>query len=138
MEEIFTYIFAFSLVFVVVCVVVTILWYITVDRYCDYKLYRRSNRIQWNCIETSESFTKRVISGDDTYQCTLIFRILPSELSKFVRIFGNNKWIPAFDTKFTFSNREDFVNSVKNFKTYGDFMDYKDKQEGVLWIEPEK
>lgn len=117
-------------------------WHLTVGYYCKYKLYRRKNKIQWRCTETKESIKRnRLESGIQVrrHECYLEYRILPSEVNKFVRIFGSNDWLPGFDSYIAFSDgKEQFRSFVSNYKTYGAIKDSINKDNGVLWYEPEE
>lgn len=111
-------------------------WKLFTSPYCNYKLYNKNNRIQWKCEETNSSKEKRLNNQSDLYECRVVFRILPSELNKFVRIFGDNDWEnPFYDYK-TFKNENEFKEFVSQWKTYGDIKKYLNNRDGILWYEP--
>jgi hypothetical protein len=108
---------------------------ITVYPICRYFCRRRNNLLQWRCVETWESKVDRLQKQSDAYVCDLEYRILPSELNVFVRIFGSNGWKHAFE-KMTFKSKEEFLEFIENFKTYGDISDYLSEENGTLWVHP--
>lgn len=115
-----------------------LLWHLTVDCYCKYKLYKRSNKIQWRCIETTDSINERIAKRRPDFECCLEYRILPSEVNKFVRMYGNNEWKPGFPHKFLFIDKEHFKTFVSNYQTYGQIKGYTERENGILWYEPEE
>lgn len=137
MEEIvFALIFS-GMIFGLGSGIMYLVWKLFTSPYCNYKLYNKNNKIQWRCEETNSSKEKRLNNQSDLYECRVEFRILPSELNKFVRIFGDNDWeSPFYDYK-TFKNENDFKEFVSQWKTYGDFKKYLNNENGILWYEPE-
>ena len=111
------------------------IWSITVWYYCRHKLLNRKNKIEWQCDETWDSMQKFRNKESNTHICNLNYRILPSELNTFVRIFGDNDWIRVFEN-LSFENKEDFVKFVSDFKTRGDISSYINKRNGELWRHP--
>ena len=131
----------FALLVLILCVLglLCLLWHLTASYYCKYKLYKRNNKIQWRCVETEESMIDRLSKGGNEleFKCYLEYRILPSEVNKFVRMFGTNCWEPGFESYIAFPNNEEqFKKFVSNYKTYGEIKDFHDKENGVLWTEP--
>ena len=60
------------------------LWYATGNAYCKYYVKKKTNKLQWKCEEMYKSKEKRLNNEIDYYLCRLSYRILPSELNKFV------------------------------------------------------
>ena len=112
-----------------------IIWDMIIGSYCRYKLLNRQNKIEWLCDETWDSMQKFRNKESNMHICNLSFRILPSELTTFVRIFGDNEWKKVFEN-LSFENKEDFVNFVSDFKTRGDIRSYINKRNGELWRHP--
>lgn len=137
LEDIFLTIILILILSFIILFALWCLWCIIKNPYCNYKLYRRDNKIQWRCVETFDSMNDRMAKGRSDFECYLEYRILPSELNKFVRIYGDNTWNPGFTGKFTFVNKEQFKTFVSNFQTYGQVKDYIQQKNGVLWVEPE-
>ena len=125
-----------SLLVFFVCIMLLITWQFFTCPYFWYELKKRSNRLQWKCEETYTSIEKRENNEQTYYECTVCFRILPSELNWFTRVFSDNSWKYPFESKFKFENQDDFKKYVSKFKTYGDFKDWQNKNIGVLWYEP--
>lgn len=137
-EDIFCAIFLALILICVIIVASSFLWSITVSCYCKYKLYRRDNKIQWRCVETIDSVNDRIAKRRSDFECCLEYRILPSEVTKFVRIYGNNEWKPGFPHKFLFIDKGHFKSFVSNYQTYGQIKDYTEQENGILWYEPEE
>ena len=116
---------------------ICLLWHMTVHQYCKYKLYQSKNRIQWRCCETTKSIELRKTGERDDFTCYLEYRILPSSVSKFVRIFGENNWKEAFDHYKNFKNKEEFKKYVSNWETYGEVREHIEGKNGITWYEPE-
>lgn len=111
------------------------LCWMTITPYTNYQLKKKENKIQWRCQETYES-RKKILNGEsDVHICDLSYRIIPSEVNRFTRIFGSNNWKEAF-TDLEFKNKEDFQKFVKNFQTINDIKTYNNKENGILWYEP--
>lgn len=111
------------------------LCWMTITPYTDYQLKKKENKIQWRCQETYESRKNFLNGKSDVHICDLSYRIIPSEVNKFTRIFGSNNWKEAF-TDLEFKNKEDFQKFVKNFQTINDIKTYNNKENGILWYEP--
>lgn len=111
------------------------LCWVTITPYTNYKLKKKENKIQWRCQETYESRNNFLNGKSDIHICDLSYRVIPSEVNKFTRIFGSNHWKEAF-TDLEFKNKEDFQKFVKNFQTINDIKTYNNKENGVLWFEP--
>lgn len=120
---------------VLVLFLILILWYGTVITYCNYCVSKESNKIQWECKET---FQSQVLyeKGEITYHiCDLYYYTIPNELSKFVRIFGKNEGIVAFEGM-RFYNEQEFKDFVSKFETVGDIKKYLKKEERIIWTHP--
>lgn len=120
---------------VLVLFLILILWYGTVITYCNYCVSKESNKIQWECKET---FQSQVLyeKGEITYHiCDLYYYTIPSELSKFIRIFGKNEGIVAFEGM-RFYNEQEFKNFVSKFETIGDIKKYLKKEQRIIWTHP--
>ena len=111
------------------------LCWMTITPYTNYQLKKKENKIQWRCQETYESRKNFLNDKSDVHICDLSYRIIPSEVNKFTRIFGSNNWKEAF-TDLEFKNKEDFQKFVKNFQTINDIKTYNNKENGILWYEP--
>ena len=111
------------------------LCWVTITPYTNYKLKKKENKIQWRCQETYESRNNFLNGKSDIHICDLSYRVIPSEVNKFTRIFGSNHWKETF-TDLEFKNKEDFQKFVKNFQTINDIKTYNNKENGVLWFEP--
>ena len=118
-----------------ILVMFSILWFGIVTIYCNYYISRESNKIQWEGKETYWSQV-RYENGDISYHiCDLQYSILPSELPKFVRIFGKNEKIEAF-RELEFSNEQEFKKFVSRFETLGDIKKYLRKEQRIIWTHP--
>ena len=121
---------------IILCGIFAVIWTITIDQYCKYQLYKiKTNKIQWRCEEIFESKKARLNNKSNSYICNLSYRILPSELNKFVNIFGDNHWIPVFD-KLEFKDENEFKQFVSKFITLEQINAYIDKENCILWYEP--
>ena len=127
----------FVLLFAIV-VVSGLLWLAIPVPYIQYCIRKRSNKIQWKCVETFESRCNFALKKQDYHMCELYWRVLPSELNKFVKIFGDNDWQRAFSSydNTKIYNKEDFLSIIEDYKTVDDIKKYNDKERGVLWIHP--
>ena len=88
---------------------------------CKYKLRRKSNKLQWKFKKISKK------TNNNTHYGFLYYRILPSKISTFVKIFGDNYWKYHIDTELS---EEEFVEFAHKYDTLG-----KLKTEDY-WIEP--
>ena len=127
----------------IVCVAVVLtfsfLWFIfwvVSQSYCNYVLKKGSNKLQWKCEETERSRELCKKTGSEQHKCILGYRVLPEELSWFVRVFGDNGWVYPFENEFTFVNKREFSFYVGIFKSYADIKSWVDKENGILWYEP--
>ena len=136
MEDILVGFFVVCVILVVTCMIVLVTWYGLTTPYFRYKLYKKTNKIQWRCEETWESRQDRLNNKRTDYECSLSYRILPSELNKFVRIFGDNGWEHPFPKHFKFNNQDEFKEFVSNFVTYNDIKTWIDEKNCILWYEP--
>lgn len=136
MEDIILGIIFVCAILVVTCIIVLVTWYGLTTPYFRYKLHKKTNKIQWRCRETWESRQDRLNNKRTDYECSLSYRILPSELNKFVRIFGNNSWEYPFTEYLKFNNQDEFKKFVNNFVTYNDIKTWIDKDNRILWYEP--
>lgn len=93
----------------------------------NYQINKKSNKIQWKCEKSKDKL--------DWHYYNLYYRTLPSELNKFVRIYGDNYWInvPKFDDC-TFYNKEQFIDFVKPYETRKDIENFINGEYG--WIYP--
>ena len=137
-ENICCIVIVFMVLLLAVLGALCLLWHMTVYHYCKYKLYQSKNRIQWRCVETTDSINGRIGKIRSDFECYLEYRILPSEVNKFVRMYGNNEWKPGFPDKFLFIHKEHFKSFVSNYQTYGQIKDYTKRENGILWYEPEE
>lgn len=101
-----------------------------------YMLNRPSNKIQWRCQEDWESSVKFKNGNTKTHTCCLDYRVLPSELNWFTRVFGDNDWIRVFyDVEL--ENENDFLKYIDGLETIKDIDEYLNKERNhVLWIHP--
>ncbi len=136
MEDIITAIAVVCILIVAACSLVILLWLVLTTPYFKYKLHKKANKIQWRCEETWESRQDRLNGKRTNYECSLSFRILPSEVNKFVRIFGDNGWEHPFPEHFKFNNQDEFKKFVSNFVTYNDIKTWMDEKNCILWYEP--
>ena len=136
MREILEMILSGLFLFGAVCLILVFLFMVIIYPYVKYQLNRKSNKIQWRCQETYESRNNFLNGESDNHICDLSYRVLPSELHKLTRIYGNNHWHETF-TNLKFKNKEEFQIFVKDFQTVNDIETYINKENGVLWYEPE-
>ena len=136
MREILEIIFCGLFLFGIICLILGILYMIIIYPCVNYQLNRKSNKIQWRCQETYESRNNFLNGESDNHICDLSYRILPSEVNKLTRIYGNNHWHETF-TNLKFKNKEEFQIFVKDFQTVNDIETYINKENGILWYEPE-
>lgn len=87
-------------------------------------------------FNSSESRQDRLNDKSTGYECSLSYRVLPSELNKFVRIFGHNGWEYPFVEHLKFNNQDEFKKFVSNFVTYNDIRTWIDEKNCILWYEP--
>lgn len=125
-----------AILVIVAGIVLIGLWYAITSSYFYFQLKKCSNILQWKCIELDDSKEKRLNGEIDYYTCRLCYRILPSSLNKFTRIFSDNYWHYPFYSDFKFKSKEDFKKYVSQFKTYKDIKVWIDNENGVLWYEP--
>lgn len=118
------------------CAFFMVVWYVLTSKYLDYQLEKKSNKLQWRCVELPVSLEERLKKEIDYFECHLEYRILPSSLNKFTRIFGNNYFRSPFENTFKFKSVLDFKRVVKEFKTYGDIIKLKEEEDRILWYEP--
>lgn len=118
------------------CIMICMTWMLITWPYFNYHLHKKQNKIQWQCEETWESRERRQNNESDVYVCSVSYRIIPTELNKFVRLFADNDWHYPFHENKTFKSESDFKEFVKNWKTYGDFKKWVNKENGILWYEP--
>lgn len=110
-------------------------WEILVEPILEQTLKKTSNKIQWRCEETYKSREQRQNKKKDSHTCNISYRIIPSELGTFAKIYSNNNWETVFEDQ-EFMYEYQFKEFVKNFKTVGDIRSYLDKECGILWYEP--
>ena len=75
------------------------LWMAIVWPICNYYVRRPNNLVQWEAVETEQSHANydRQITNKRLFD--LYYRILPSDLNLFVRIFGDNEWHLKYDSQ---------------------------------------
>lgn len=123
-------------VFGIVCLILGILFMIIINPCVKYQLNRKSNRIQWRCQETYESRNRFINGKSDSHVCNLSYKVIPSEVNKITRIYGNNDWKNAFHN-LEFKNKKEFQEFVKDFKTINDIETFfNNKEGGILWCHP--
>ena len=137
MREILEMILSGLFIFGAVCLILVFLFMVIIYPYVKYQLNRKSNKIQWRCQENYEARNKFLNSESDKHICDLSYRVLPSEVNKLTRIFGDNYWHETF-INLKFKNKEEFQIFVKDFQTINDIKTYVDKENGTLWYEPEQ
>ena len=121
---IFEYIIVFMFSIGILLGGVGLLSFIIIYPICEYNLKKKSNKLQWKFIETTQS----KVSNSDSYYGSLYYRILPSELSTFVKIFGSNNWIYYESIKF--KSKDEFVKFAYKYNIL-DKLKTED-----YWIEP--
>ena len=112
------------------------LWWTVTTPYFNYKIKKKENKLQWRCREYYKSKTTRMSDPEKPYECYIEYRVLPSELNTLTRIFSN-EWKDFSDGRFIFKDKNDFINFVHNFKTYGDVKKFYDEKNDIIWYEPE-
>ena len=120
---------------IIAFLIFVIFWWLTVTPYTNYQLNKKTNKIQWRCKETYDSRNNFRNGETDNHICNLSYRVLPSEVNKFTRIYGDNDWYKTF-THLKFKNEKEFKNFVKDFQTINDIKRYINKEDGILWYEP--
>ncbi len=120
---------------IIAFLIFVIFWWLTVTPYTNYQLNKKTNKIQWRCEETYDSRNNFRNGETDNHICNLSYRVLPSEVNKFTRIYGDNPWCKTF-THLKFKNEKEFKNFVKDFQTINDIKRYLNKEDGILWYEP--
>lgn len=120
---------------IIAFLIFVIFWWLTVTPYTNYQLNKKTNKIQWRCEETYDSRNNFRNGETDNHICNLSYRVLPSEVNKFIRIYGDNPWCKTF-THLKFKNEKEFKNFVKDFQTINDIKRYLNKEDGILWYEP--
>ena len=101
-------------------------WAITVYPFCRWHIQRGKNKIQWRAVKTSKT------ESDAEYR--LQYRVMPSELSKFVRIYGSNEWRSDGILRY-FNSEVEFVEFARKYDTLkkvGHLLNGED----VQWIYP--
>lgn len=120
---------------IIAFLIFVIFWWLTVTPYTNYQLNKKTNKIQWRCEETYDSRNNFRNGETDNHICNLSYRVIPSEVNKFIRIYGDNPWCKTF-THLKFKNEKEFKNFVKDFQTINDIKRYLNKEDGILWYEP--
>lgn len=120
---------------IIAFLIFVIFWWLTVTPYTNYQLNKKTNKIQWRCEETYDSRNNFRNGETDNHICNLSYRVLPSEVNKFTRIYGDNDWYKTF-THLKFKSEKEFKNFVKDFQTINDIKRYINKEDGILWYEP--
>ena len=141
MAEIFQFIFIAVLIFTLCCILLSLFFYLITRPYFKYQLEKPNNKLQWRCEETEVSKENRLKNNHiNYYECELSYRILPSKLNWFTRVFSDNDWHYPFSNTFTYYfdfNNEYFKKDVSNFKTFKDIKSFENKENNILWFEPE-
>ncbi len=117
--------------------------YALVQPYCAYHLHKSKNKIQWKCVETENSFNKRLTTYDpitkEKGEFVIYYRTMPSEVNWFVRVFGDNDWKCPFQKTFLFyqyDGEESFKNVVKDYVTLEDVKKLEKKEGKITWYHP--
>ena len=118
-----------------IILLIYLLWQATIITYCDYHISKKSNKIQWECKETFHSQIAYEKGEIPYHICDLQYCVIPSELSKFVRIFGKNEETVAFEGM-RFYNEQEFKDFVSKFETIGNIKKYLKKEERIIWTHP--
>lgn len=103
--------------------------------YCSYKIRNKNNKIEWKCVEDWDSQDNFRNGKSDTHICDLYYRVIPSELNKFVNIIGDNDWHRYFYSV-EIKTKEDFLRNINGFNTMDDIYKYTDSRKNVLFRYP--
>ena len=141
MAGIFQIIFISILIVTLCCAILSGIFYLITKPYFKYQLSKPNNKLQWRCKETDLSKENRLKDNNiKYYECKLSYRILPSELNWFTRVFSDNDWNYPFSSTFKYYfdfNDECFKEDISKFKTYKDIKIFENKENNILWFEPE-
>lgn len=118
------------LLFIVAFIAFSMLWMAIVWPICNYYTTKPSNLVQWQAVETAESYYERQKGGKRLFD--LYFRVLPSDLNLFVRIFATNEWQLRYENV-ELEKKEDFIEYISEYKT---LMDIKNNQGRIHWLHP--
>lgn len=120
------------LLFIIAIITFGMLWMAVVWPICNYYITKPNNLVQWEAVETGESHANydRQISNKRLFD--LYYRILPSDLNLFVRIFATNEWKLRYENV-ELENKEEFIEYVSKYKT---LMDIKNNQGRIHWLHP--
>lgn len=138
-EDIICFLFAILIIVLAIFGLLLAIKMILIYPISKYYLKKKTNRIQWKAVETYESSKKRLEKGLNTDIVDtggffdLYWRILPSELPTFIRIFGDNNWNDYDVMKFT--SKKDFTDFANRVSTYDSLNVLLNKDE-IVWIEP--
>lgn len=136
MLEILAHIIVVAIIILFAGVFLNLLFVFITKPYCDFKIKRGENKIQWKFDEDDESMV-RFKNGEVDYHLGYIrYRTLPSELSKFVRYYGDNYWELSTTAPLKFKTEEEFIVFVKDWKTRDDINRFMRKESGTLWMHP--
>jgi len=110
--------------------------YAYLQPYCRYCLYKSKNKIEWKCEETERNYDKRVTTKNDSVykeqiEFEICYRIKPSEVNWFVRIFGNNDWNYPFSKTFWLwkdDAEKEFKGIIKEYETLDDVRKIERKE----------
>lgn len=118
--------------FIIAIIAFGMLWMAIVWPICNYYTKRPNNLVQWEAVETEESHANydRQISNKRLFD--LYYRILPSDLNLFVRIFATNEWKLRYENV-ELKNKEEFIEYISKYKT---LMDIKNNQGRIHWLHP--
>ena len=87
---------------------------------CRYYIGKEDNLIQWQAIETEAS--SKYCTQDSNHRFDLYYRVLPSELNTFVRVFASNEWEIFFEN-IMLENKEEFIKFISKYKRLADIKD---------------
>ena len=111
--------------------VLSVVLFFLADYYVYHSLKNPKNKIEWKCEETENSFEKRIGEHEKRIDFEICYRIKPSEMNWFVRLFGNYEWHYPFRKTF-FSYEEfierDFKTMTKDYETLGDIKKLETKE----------
>jgi hypothetical protein len=115
---------------ILVIIAFGMLWKAIVWPICNYYTTKPSNLVQWEAVETAESYYERQKGGKRLFD--LYYRVLPSDLNLFVRIFATNEWKLRYENV-ELENKEEFIEYISEYKTLNDI---KNNQGRIHWLHP--
>ena len=110
--------------------------YAWLQPYCRYCLYKSKNKIEWKCEETENNYDQRIKTYFDgkpkqRIEFEICYRIKPSEVNWFVRIFGDNDWNYPFSRTFWLYEEDaedEFKEIIKDYVTLDDVRKVERKE----------